>query len=242
MHKNTYTIFFAAVITLSCSVLLALASTLLKDKQEENIAVDMRKNILASVNIVPEEGKSFTAAQVQQNYEKYIRSLIIDQKGNVVEGKTIDNLDPKTDADLLPFYYKVQEGEISAYIIPISGKGLWSTIYGYIAFEKDLNTVKGITFYKHGETPGLGGEIEQDWFRNNFIGKKISTPEDELVSITIVRGKVKDRISDENEHYHYVDGISGATLTGKGMNEFLKADLEKYKLFFEKVRQEGLEI
>ena len=98
----------------------------------------------------------------------------------------------------------------------------------------------GITFYKHGETPGLGGEIEKDWFKNNFKGKKIYSPDGELVSITVVKGKVADLIA-EDEAYHYVDGISGSTLTGNGLNNFLKQDLETYKPYFDKVKAEKME-
>ena len=73
-------------------------------------------------------------------------------------------LNPKKDTEMLPVYFAQTDGEISSYIIPISGKGLWSTIYGYLALEPNVSTVKGITFYQHGETPGLGGEIEKDYY------------------------------------------------------------------------------
>jgi len=126
---------------------------------------------------------------------------------------------------------------VTAYILPISGKGLWSTVYGYLALEQDGITIKGITFYKHGETPGLGGEIDKDWFKDSFKGKKIASPSGELVSVTIVKGKVIDRVPSE-EAYHCVDGISGATLTGNGINQFLKADLLKYEPYLKQIRQE----
>jgi Na+-transporting NADH:ubiquinone oxidoreductase subunit C len=101
-----------------------------------------------------------------------------------------------------------------------------------------VNTVKGITFYQHGETPGLGGEIVQDWFRNNYVGKKIYSPDGELVSITVIKGKVENSVPD-SEKYHYVDGISGSTLTGNGLNKFLKADLLRYEPFFNKIRSKA---
>ena len=237
MHKNSYVFFFAAVVTVTCSILLAAAANLLRDRQQENIALDIRKNILASAELGSAE---MTRQEILSLYDKYIRSKVINLDGEEVPAKTVEQINPKKDLDLLPLYYAEENGEIMAYIIPISGKGLWSTIYGYLALEEDLNTVKGITFYKHGETPGLGGEIEKEWFTNNFKGKKIYSPDGDLVSINVIKGKVQTLIP-EAEAYHYVDGISGSTLTGKGLNNFLKKDLETYNSFFEKVRTEKME-
>ena len=237
MHKNSYVFFFAAVVTISCSILLATAANLLKERQQENIALDIQKNILAAAG--------FGSAEMERQdiiklYNEHIRSKVIDRSGKEVSDKTVEQLNPKIDVDLLPLYYAEENGEVLAYIVPISGKGLWSTIYGYLALEKDLNTIKGITFYQHGETPGLGGEIAKDWFIDNFKGKKILSSEGELVSITIVKGKVKGRIPDDQVD-HYVDGISGSTLTGNGLNQFLKEDLETYEPYFNFIRKEKTE-
>jgi len=237
VHKNSYVFFFAAIVTITCSILLAAAANLLKDRQQENIALDIRKNILASAELGAEE---MTRQDILDLYDKYIRSKVINLQGEEVPDKTVEQIDPKKDHNLLPLYYAEEDGEIMAYIIPISGKGLWSTIYGYLALEQDLNTVKGITFYQHGETPGLGAEIEKEWFTSNFKGKKIHSPEGDLVSITVIKGKVKNLIPDA-ETYHYVDGISGSTLTGNGLNNFLKKNLETYNSFFDKIRTETME-
>ena len=221
MHKNSYVFFFAAIVTITCSILLAAAANLLRDRQQENITLDIRKNILASAGIGSTGEKELTRQEILGLYDKHIRSNVINRSGEEVSDRTAESINPKKDLDLLSVYYAEDGGEIIAYIIPISGKGLWSTIYGYMALEKDLSTIKGITFYQHGETPGLGGEIEKDWFRNNFKGKKILSPEGELVSITVIKGTVADKIP-ESEAYHYVDGISGSTLTCRGLNIFLK--------------------
>ena len=237
MHKNSYVFFFAAVVTVTCSILLAAAANLLKDRQQENIALDIRKNILASAELGSAE---MTRQEILGLYDKYIRSKVLNLQGEEVPDKTVEQVDPKKDLNFLPLYYAEEDGKITAYIIPISGKGLWSTIYGYLALEQDLNTVKGITFYQHGETPGLGGEIAKDWFTGNFKGKQIYSSEGNMVSITVIKGKVQDLIP-EQEAYRYVDGISGSTLTGNGLNNFLKKDLETYKPFFDKIRTETLE-
>jgi len=237
VHKNSYVFFFAAVVTISCSILLAAAANFLRDRQQENIALDIRKNILALAELGSEE---MTRQEVLGLYDKYIRSKVINLEGEEVPDKTVEQIDPKKDLSLLPLYYAEENGEIKTYIIPISGKGLWSTIYGYIALENDLNIVMGISFYQHGETPGLGGEIEKEWFTGNFKGKRILSPEGDLVSITVIKGKVQDLIP-EDDAYHYVDGISGSTLTGNGLNRFLRKGLETYNPFFDKIRNERTE-
>ncbi|MFC2088146.1 NADH:ubiquinone reductase (Na(+)-transporting) subunit C [Calditrichota bacterium] len=240
MHKNSYTLFFAAMVTVTCSVLLSSAANLLKDRQQENIALDQRKNIIECAGFKAEEGKQFSRSEILDIYDNYIKSTVLDLNGNTFEDKKAADLNPKKDNDLLPLYYAEEDGKLSSYIIPISGKGLWSTIYGYLALEPDGNTVKGITFYQHGETPGLGGEIEKEWFTNNFQGKQIRSPDGSLVSITIIKGKVEEKIS-EQDKYHYVDGISGSTLTGNGVTKFLKKDLLKYEPYFKKLNLDETE-
>ena len=240
MHKNSYVLFFAAVVTITCSVLLSSAANLLKDRQQENIALDKQKNIIASAGFKAEEGREFTRQDILKIYDENIKSSVLDLQGNVVEGKQAADLNPKVDKDLLPIYFSEQKGKVSSYIIPVSGKGLWSTIYGYLALEPDGITVKGITFYQHGETPGLGGEIEKEWFTSNFKGKKIRNKKGELVAITVVKGKVEEKIKAENQPY-YVDGISGSTLTGDGITRFLKSELMKYEPYFANIKKDEME-
>ena len=134
--------------------------------------------------------------------------------------------------EYLPAY---KSSNPETFIIPISGKGLWSTLYGYLALEKDLNTVKGLTFYKHGETPGLGGEVEKKWFQNNFVGKTIFDQTGQLVSVKVVKGKANDVLSGEALN-HGVDGISGATITSRGVSDFLKRDLLRYEPYMKNNR------
>lgn len=236
MHSNFQTFRFAIIITLTCSLLLAAAATLLKPRQQENVKLDIKKNILKSAGITKPE-QQLSRQEIQKLYAENIEALVIDTKGDVVEGKTPESIDPKKDHEMYPVYEWKSNGQINAFIIPISGKGLWSTIYGYLAIEPDGSTIRGITFYQHGETPGLGGEIEKQWFTDNYIGKRIVNDEGKLVSVSVVRGKVKDKIA-EDEQYHYVDGISGATLTGRGVDNFMKEDLKTYEPFFLKIRGE----
>lgn len=136
--------------------------------------------------------------------------------------------------------YRYQpEGVLKSYVIPIEGYGLWDIIKGYIAIDAaDINTIQGISFYEHYETPGLGARITEDWFREQWKGKKIFNDSGELVSITVAKGKAENEASPAMMP-HYVDGISGATLTAKGINEFLERDLSRYKAYFQKVREQS---
>ena len=221
MRSNFYVISFMAGITIILGFLLSFAATSLKTKQDLNIEIDMKKNILRSLNIPADQSQKLSQDDIQKLYDKNITKLNIDENGI------------KTDDGSLSVYITTDGKQPTGYSIPISGKGLWSTIYGYIALETDGNTVKGITFYQHGETPGLGGELEKDWFTSNFVGKQIYNEAGELVSIKIKKGKVNP--SDINA-IHQVDGISGATLTGRGMNKFIAQDLNVYKPFLDRIK------
>jgi Na+-transporting NADH:ubiquinone oxidoreductase subunit C len=210
-----------AGITIVLGFLLSFAAASLKDKQNYNIEIDIKKNILSSLNIPADQSQVLTQSDIQKLYDEEITTMKIDENGM------------KSDDGLLSVYIAMDRAQPTGYSIPISGKGLWSTIYGYIALEPDGKTVKGITFYKHGETPGLGGELEKEWFTSNYKGKHIYNDDDELVSIEIVKGQVNQKAINA---IHQVDGISGSTLTGRGMNKFIANDLNTYKPFLDRVK------
>jgi len=208
-----YTFMFAAVICVVCSLVVSSAATLLKERQERNVRIDIQKNILGAVGL-----KAATPEEVEALYAARIKELSV------------------TDAKL-PLYVREDDGKPIAYAFPISGKGLWSTLYGYLALEPDGDTIKGISFYKHGETPGLGAEIEKAWFQTNFIGKKCLADDGTLASISVVKGKVTDSIA-PNLQKHFVDGISGATLTSRGVTDLVRAGLERYSPFLASLQKE----
>lgn len=235
MYSNAYILRFAAIITIVCGVLLASAATLLKPMQQENIQTDIKKNILKAVSLLEAE-KAYTKTEILDLFDERMTSIVVNRLGEVLEGLKAEDVNPAEEPDHLPIYLlKDKSDDVIAYCIPIEGKGLWSTIHGYLALEADLNTVRGVTFYDHGETPGLGGEISQQWFQDNFTGKKILDSSGNLVSITVAKGQVRN---DAKGQEHLVDGISGATLTGNGINQFLQADLERYNPYFDKLRNQ----
>ena len=232
MRSNTYTLVFTSIVTIVLGFFLALAADGLRDLQDLNVENDMRKNILLSLGFKPGAETPWTSEDIQKLFEENIEALVLDASGQRTE-KDPKEIDTEKDLEFLPIYLKKIGDEVGGYAIPIAGKGLWSTLYGYFAIEPDGRTVKGITFYKHGETPGLGGEVDKAWFQQNFIGKRFVDENDQLLGIHVIKGKVQ---SDDQEAYHKVDGISGATMTGKGLEYFLKDDLAKYEPFFKEVR------
>ena len=232
MRSNTYTLVFTSIVTIVLGFFLALAADWLRDLQDLNVENDMRKNILLSLGFKPGAETPWTSDDIQKLFEENIEALVLDASGQRTE-KDPKEIDSEKNVEFLPIYLKKIGDDVGGYAIPIAGKGLWSTLFGYFSIEPDGRTVKGITFYKHGETPGLGGEVDKAWFQQNFIGKRFVDENDQLVGIHIIKGKVE---SDDQEAYHKVDGISGATITGKGLEFFLKDDLGKYEPFFKQVR------
>jgi len=233
MRSNAYTLVFTSVITIFFGLLLSVAATSLKPRQDINIEIDMKKNILGALGLKPKLSSKWTIEEVQDVYKKNIIGIVLDKNGLETD-KNPKDIDTDKDENFFPIYIHKTSDEINGYVIPISGKGLWSTLYGYFAIEPDCETAKGITFYKHGETPGLGGEVEKDWFQNNFKGKKFMDENDILVGIEVVKGSVDES---SEKAYMQVDGISGATITSKGLELFLKEDLKKYQPYF-KIQKE----
>ena len=232
MRSDTYTLVFTSIVTIVLGFFLALAADGLRDLQDLNVENDMKKNILLSLGFKPGDETPWSSDDIQKLFEENIEALVLDASGQRTE-KDPKEIDTEKDVEFLPIYLKKIGEDVGGYAIPIAGKGLWSTLFGYFAIEPDGRTVKGITFYKHGETPGLGGEVDKAWFQQNFIGKRFVDENDQLLGIHVIKGKVQ---SDDQEAYHKVDGISGATMTGKGLEYFLKDDLAKYEPFFKQVR------
>ena len=235
MQSNAYTLIFTSITTIILGFLLSFVSTSLKETQEINEEIDIMKNILYSLEF-NEEDRSWTGEEVKKLFDSSVIQKVVNVDGEVIENLTPSEIPTDKMETQFPLYIKIVNNSIDGYAIPISGKGLWSTLYGYFALENDGSTVKGIRFYKHGETPGLGGEVEKDWFTNNFVGKRITDMNGRLVSIQSIKGQVD---TSSPNAFHQVDGISGATMTTKGLNEFLMNDLKKYDSFFQKVRSES---
>ena len=233
--RNKY--IFILTITIVSSFFLSLASEGFKEMKKKNVEIDKKKNILSAIGVAID---NFTVDDVDEYFKSNIDSLIIDIDGLIVDKISIEDLNEVENKstgevryfyenkEFLPLYVETNENVI---IMPISGKGLWSSLFGYFALDADnYSTVKGITFYAHAETPGLGAEISKKWFQDNFVNKEIYE-NDNLKSIAVAKGK-----ADENSKYE-VDGISGATITSNGVTTLLSRDLKRYEPYFYKNRR-----
>lgn len=236
ISSTRYTFIFAVIVCVVSGILLSAVSEGLRAQRELNEELDVKKNILKAVALKDPITPKMKGPEVLKVYGSKIEELVIDARGNVVEGKTPKQLKEK-DKDLFPLYRYKEDGQLMAYAFPVVGQGLWSTLYGYLAVEADATTIRGVTFYKHGETPGLGGEIEKEWFQNNFKGKTIySVKEHKLTPPVVVKGRAADIVRGDELSYH-VDGITAATLTGKGVTEMMDRWIAVYDAYLSKLRK-----
>jgi Na+-transporting NADH:ubiquinone oxidoreductase subunit C len=223
-------IVFAAILCVACSVLLTAASTGLKSFQRRNMEVDRQKNILMAIGLVKEKQRT-TQSEIQSLYTKSVQALWVDRRGRIKSSdQALENH--------LPLYVYVEQDQIQAYVVPVNTRGLWGQIHGYLALENDGTTIRGFSVYKHSETPGLGGEIESRWFRKNFEAKRIVDSGGAFVSIGVAKGAVKDVVPEPLQP-NYVDGISGATMTGRYLSAGLKTILQGYEPMAIEFRQKN---
>ena len=176
-RSKVYSVVFVLIITVFWGFVLSFAATSLREPQQANEQRNIRENILKAVGLMERE-EDLEPEEINQLYDDSVESFLVDHEGKVIPGSSADGVDleeelenPDPAAWRLPVFVVTEGGRASVYAIPVYGQGLWSTLYGYLALEDDLDTVKGITFYKHGETAGLGAEIEQAWFQDNFVGQ-----------------------------------------------------------------------
>ncbi|MCC6462489.1 MAG: NADH:ubiquinone reductase (Na(+)-transporting) subunit C [Saprospiraceae bacterium] len=234
MHSNRYTFIYAIVLSVITAVLLAFASEGFRPLQEANIALDKKTNILRSV-------RQYTTqrAEIEQIYQERVREIVLDAQGNERAGVDANAVVLKDEVARpaaerqLPLYEYTGEGGKKYYIVPMQGVGLWGPIWGYISIESDFNTVFGSYFDHKSETPGLGAEIAEKSFQQQFEGKKIMEG-DKFVSVYVV--KKTDKIPYGPEHR--VDGISGGTITSRGTDVMIKNCVEPYLAYFEKLRNQ----
>lgn len=226
-NKNSYTIIYAAVMVIVVALLLALVSSGLKETQTTNVKLDKKKQILSALQINLEDQDAAAL------YDQYIvKELVVNTKAEIlseVRGQAFDidvvkeTAKPLEDRKL-PVYVAQMEGQ-TKYIIPLRGAGLWGPIWGYVALNDDKNTVFGTYFSHASETPGLGAEIALPKFQQEFVGKHILNDRNEFVSIAVMKAGQK---SDTQEQ---VDGISGGTITSKGVEAMLLNSIGQYEAF-----------
>lgn len=215
-NSNTYIILYSTVMVVIVAVLLAVAALALKPRQDANDLNEKKRNILASLSAENE------------SYDQFIDAYVIDGQGQRTDGDVFALLNDLPTA-FAEGKFPVFEARDGRMVIPVTGSGLWGPIWGYVALEKDMNTVAGIIMAHKGETPGLGAEIATPKYQANFVGKTIFEG-DQFVSVTLRKGGAKDPA-------HEVDAISGGTKTSDGVTAMLYNSLEHYLPLLEAKRQ-----
>lgn len=241
--KNTFVV--SLVLCIVCSLLVSTAAVALKDVQGKNKLLDRQRNIIEAAGLAEDAGR-LDANQITAMFtDGTIEPKVVDlQTGDYVEDKSIANesfderkaaKDEKWNAPIRTvkfgigiekrekftwvYLVKDKQGKLEQVVLPIYGKGLWSTMYGFVALKSDLKTINGLTYYEHGETPGLGGEVENPKWKKQWHGKQIwrGEPDDATLAAGVARGSP----TSENAPY-MVDGLSGASITSRGVDNMIK--------------------
>ena len=238
-------------LCLVCSVVVSTAAVLLKPAQQANKTLDLKRNILMAAGLLD------PSRSVEEQFEQVETRIV-----NLDAGQFVDGVDPATfdqreaakdpaqsraipnDEDAaklvrredqaLVYLVRTDRGDLDKIILPIRGYGLWSTLYGFMALESDGNTIAGLGFYEHGETPGLGGEVDNPRWKSIWPGKLVYQGND--VAIEVLKGSVR---ADSAQAQWQVDGLSGATLTTKGVDNLVKYWLgeQGFKPLLDNLRQ-----
>ena len=225
-NSNSYIIIYIMVVVVIVGTALTFTSMSLQPRQQANINADKMKQILASVHISSAKG------EIISDFERYIvGQFAVDSQGNRIEGADAFGIDvakqvklPENERQLPVYEARLSDGT-TKYILPAYGAGLWGPIWGYVAIDSDGSTVYGAFFSHQGETPGLGAEIAKTAFSNQFEGKSI-LKNGEFMPIEVVKkGQKPDGNAD------YVDGVSGGTITSKGVGAMLDNSLRPYQAF-----------
>jgi Na+-transporting NADH:ubiquinone oxidoreductase subunit C len=246
MQQNSvkYIVGFAAIVCILCSLLVSTTAVVLKDRQDNNKLLYKQQKVIAVSGLVA-EGTTPTAEEVNALFDSRIDILVVnmetgqeDANSGIEDPVAYDQIKASKNPDLsfaaeskeassarvkrIPnhltvYRVKDEEGAASLYVLPVEGMGLWGTMYGFVALDKDLTTIKGLIFYKHKETPGLGAEVDNPNWKAKWPGR-LAFDESGEVAIRVIKGPA----GSPEEAPHKVDGLSGATLTSNGVTNLLK--------------------
>lgn len=239
--KNSvkHILLFAFGVSLVCSVLVSASAVILAERQDANILLDQRRNILVAVGALKEgEDKNATGQGINEIFESEFKQRIVDLNtgqfvSDIVDPTSYDQVkaarDPEQSMQLSPnqdiallrrrenlasvYIRQDLNGKVSQVVLPVRGYGLWGTLYGYLALQNDYQTISGLGFYAHKETPGLGGEVDNPNWKAQWPGKRIYNNVGEP-SIKLLKTGGHDRYS--------VDALAGATMTSRGVENLIK--------------------
>ena len=254
--KNIYTVIFAVAMVLVVGSLLAFTASSLKPTITENERIEKQQNILYAMGVNDNDESSAVFVSTEEApdlFKQYIKEqLVLEVKdGKMTEMtreeymKNPENKEPylidvkkqqaeakKGNARKLPLFVGEKDGK-TFYVAPIYGKGLWDAIWGYIAMDADM-VVQGAYFDHKGETPGLGANIKQRYFMDDFYGEHLLTENGAFKGIEVAKGNADPKNDDKTDNQ--VDAIAGATITGDGVTAMIKKDLKLYKPYFDNLK------
>ena len=237
LSLTAHTFVFAGGLCVACSILVSASAVGLREMQEQNRILDRRYNVLQAAGLI-DYGERMSADEINEIFEDRITGAVIElETGEEDPDADPDGFDqraqrndPSTSRsaptnpagvrrvpDKALVYYVYDGDNKDIIVLPIEGEGLWSTLYGYLALDADTRTIRGLTFYEHGETPGLGGEVDNPNWKDEWPGRKAFDDDWEPV-IEVARGSV----GPPDEDPHQVDGLAGATITARGVTHMLQ--------------------
>jgi len=246
-QSNIYVIVFTAIMTVVVGGVLSFTSQVLAPAQKKSVELDTKSQILTSVMDREKLGQ-MKPEEVLSIYDSRITSLVVDIDGNQIETDEDGNAIVAEQVNILKNYKKDPENryypvfkymnaenkdKVDAYILPLYGAGLWDKIWGFVALDSDLKTIAGVAFAHKAETPGLGARIATPQIQQRFVGKEIYDDSGNLVSVKMVKGEGNAGLTE-----HQVDGMSGATITGKGLNAMLENYLNYYQGYLKKTKNQ----
>ena len=240
-RSNTYIVLFSLGMTVFLGGVLSMTTSYLRPLQQKQIELDAKKKIITAVLDV---GSLETEEEILSLYQRRFASKVVDYRGEEVtqdeEGRPLlaehvnvaKNYKRKAEERLYPVFMLMSgdQQRVEAFVFPMFGNGLWDWISGYIALEGDLSTIRGVRFDHKSETPGLGARIASAQVQDRFKKKKVFDPDGNFLSVRMLKGEKGEPLDD-----HHVDGMSGATMTGKGVNAMLAEYLRCYGAYIDRV-------
>lgn len=242
--SNVYTLIFAIVMVIVVGSMLAFFASSLKPNIDENKRLEKQQNILYAmgVNENDESSANFVSTAVAgQEFNKYIKKQLVIEGDNITEDEKAYLIDVKKEqakakkggTRRLPLFVGEKDGN-TFYVAPIYGKGLWDAIWGYVSMDENM-VVQGAYFDHKGETPGLGANIKQRYFMDDFYGEHLLTEAGVFKGITVAKGNNDPKNEDKTDYE--VDAIAGATITGDGVSAMIKNDLALYVPYFKTLKK-----
>ncbi|MDI9245846.1 Na(+)-translocating NADH-quinone reductase subunit C [Marinobacter sp. CHS3-4] len=254
------TLMVALVLSIVFSVVVSTAAVLLRPAQVKNQNLDIRSNILSAAGML-EPGAS--AEEIEETFSRFEVRLLDLDTGEYVEPSAVGVTDPmkydmykaasdpamstnipssedkagiKRRPNVAKIFTLSENGKLKRVVLPVHGYGLWSTLYGFMSLEGDANTIEGLGFYSHAETPGLGGEVDNPRWKKQWVGKEVYGDNLDEPQIKLVKGGVSADAADKE---HKIDALSGATLTSRGVQQLVNYWMgdRGYETYLKKLRQ-----